>query len=124
MPGRPIVPRNRRNPNKGRNNNMQNRKQAKPRPIVLQRIKGFEANLMLFPQVFRRSGIAGCVEVLRSAIPELQRKINEEVAKGASLEGCNWRAVFIEKAAVEIRKAGANEAQVADFKKAAWQAIS
>lgn len=119
-----MVPMRRKEPNRKANNKMRGNRQARPRPIILQRIKGFEANLMLIPEVYRKAGISGCVEVVRSAIPELKRKIDEEVAKGASLDGCNWRAVFIEKAAAEIRKAGAKEAQVNEFRQKAWQSIS
>ncbi|MEM4662559.1 MAG: hypothetical protein QXM75_00885 [Candidatus Diapherotrites archaeon] len=125
MPGRPMVPMRRQEPNRrAYDKKNQSKKQVKPRPIILQRIKGFEANLKVIPEVFKRSGINGCVEVVRNAIPELQKRINEEVAKGASLDGCNWKAVFIEKAAEALRRAGAKEPQINEFRQKAWQSIS
>ncbi|MCX8190518.1 MAG: hypothetical protein N3F05_04830 [Candidatus Diapherotrites archaeon] len=123
MPRRPIVPKNRVSPKDKKQGNKQNRGNMKPRPVVLQRIKGFEANLMLIPEVFRKAGIVGCVEVVRTAIPELERKVREEIANGAVFNG-NLRAIFIEKVAEAMRRAGAKEAQVAEFRQKAWQAIS
>ena len=88
----------------------------------MQRVVGFQANLNLMKQTFRKRGVPGCVEVVRTAIPAIHEKINAAIADGMVVDK-GWRQVFIAKAADELIAIRVPKAQVLDFKKQAAEAL-
>ncbi len=98
------------------------KKPRKIRPLILQGVKGFQANLNLIKPTFGRLGVPGCVEVVRLAGPKIQMMVDAAIAKGAKLKG-NWRPVFVAKAADELISLKVPKAQVEEFKARAAEAL-
>jgi len=92
------------------------------RPLLLQKVKGFQANIGLIKGTFGKSGVPGCVEVVRTAVPAIQERIDVAIADGWTLKR-DWRPVFVAKAADELTALKVPNTRVLEFKKQAAEAL-